>query len=332
MSEPEPALARHRANPTVSVVICCYTPQRWTQLTAAIESVGQQTLPASEVLVVVDHCPALTEMVRRNHPNVRTLENVGPQGLSGARNSGVAASGGDIVAFLDDDAVAACDWLEVLVAAYTDDRVLGVGGHVEPAWQSGRPDWFPHEFDWVVGCSHPGQPSVPAAVRNFIGANMSFRRLELAEIGGFRTDLGRIGTRPLGCEETELCLRLAARRPDGILRHQPAATVHHHVPSARGTWTYFRQRCFAEGLSKAVVARSCGPHRALAAERPYMVQILPRGFARALVARIDGTDPAGMRRAAALLAGLIITCGGYATGRMRRPHAATLAGHLRTAR
>ncbi|HET7094259.1 MAG TPA: glycosyltransferase family 2 protein, partial [Thermomicrobiales bacterium] len=191
----------------VSVVICAYADDRWPDLLAAVASVQTQTPAAREIIVVVDHNDALLDRVRTQIPGVAAVANVEPRGLSGARNSGVAASGGAIVAFLDDDATAAPDWLHQLCAAYDDPWVLGVGGAVEPAWAGGRPAWFPDEFDWVVGCTYRGMPGQTAPVRNLIGANMSFRRCVLEAVGGFRSGIGRIGALPVGCEETELCIR-----------------------------------------------------------------------------------------------------------------------------
>src|SRR5262249_47582484 len=98
-------------------------------------------------------------------------------------------------------------------ATYLDARGVGVGGLVKPAFEAGRPDWFPPELDWVVGCSYQGMPVRSAPVRNFIGANMSFRREIVADLHGFSTGLGRVGTTPLGCEETELCLRSSRPHP-----------------------------------------------------------------------------------------------------------------------
>src|SRR4029453_16604472 len=96
-------------------------------------------------------------------------------------------------------------------------------------------------------------------IRNFMGANMSFRRDALVDVGGFSTGLGRVGSTPLGCEETELCIRLASPHREGVLLYEPQALVRHHVPSSRATWGYFRSRCYHEGLSKAEVrARTRG--------------------------------------------------------------------------
>ncbi|MEU9079751.1 glycosyltransferase family 2 protein [Kitasatospora sp. NPDC048538] len=308
--------------PGLSVIVCAYTLDRWDDLRAAIGSLHGQHRPPDEVLLVVDHCPELVRRAGAEFPGVLVLPNHERQGLSGARNSGVAAASQEVVAFLDDDAAAEPGWTGHLLAPYRDPRVQGVGGLVLPRWDGGRPSWFPAEFDWVVGCSYRGLPTRRSAVRNFIGANMSFRRAEVLAAGGFRTDLGRVGTRPLGCEETELCLRLAERDPRGLLLHEPAAVVRHHVPAGRSTWAYFRARCFAEGRSKAAVARNRGSRAALASERRYLTATIPAALARSL--RAAGADP---RRAAALLAGVSVTVLGYAAGRI----AAALPGRPATA-
>ena len=304
-------------SPTLSVVVCAYTEDRWDDLSAAIASVRAQTRPlggaVDEILLVVDHCPELAARSRAAFPDVRTVTNRERRGLSGARNTGVAAAHGDVVAFLDDDAAAEPGWSSRLLAGYRDPAVHGVGGLVRPRWDTGRPSWFPPEFDWVVGCCYRGMSRHRAPVRNFIGANMSFRRADLLAAGGFRTDLGRVGTRPLGGEETELCLRIAARHPDGVLLYEPAAAVHHHVPAARSTWSYFRARCYAEGLSKAAVARYAGGGPALASERSYLRSTVPRALARGLRPG-SGTDPG---TALALATGVGAALAGYTTGRVR---------------
>ncbi|MFE5712751.1 glycosyltransferase family 2 protein [Streptomyces sp. NPDC056501] len=308
--------------PSLTVVVCAYTLDRWDDLRAAIGSLWAQRHPVTETVLVVDHCPDLYERASTAFPGVRVLANGEHKGLSGARNTGVAAARCEVVAFLDDDAAADPDWSARLLAPYADGAVVGVGGLVRPWWVTRRPVWFPREFDWVIGCSYHGLPEQPSPVRNFIGANMSFRRSELIGAGVFRTDLGRVGTRPLGCEETELCLRIAARRPDAVLLHEPAAAVRHRVPAARATWAYFVARCYAEGLSKAHVARLGGSRAALSSERAYLRSTVPRAFVRAL----RPGRPGGLRTASALVGGVGVTVAGYVVGRVRRPAPAPGAG------
>lgn len=298
----------------VSVVICAYTEDRWDDLSAAIESVREQTFPALEIIAVADHNPALRDRIRSEMPDVVAIENRYTRGLSGARNSGTAVARGGVIAFLDDDAVAAPDWLTWLVRGYDDPLVLGVGGVVEPDWLAGRPGWFPEEFDWVVGCAFRGMPQRREPVQRIIGANMSIRREVFAAIGGFHSGLGRVGKRPIAGEETEFCIRAIQRWPRRYFLYEPRAKVAHRVPASRGCWEYFRSRCYAEGLSKALVSRLVGTGEGLASERSYALRTLPQGALNGIGDGLFRRDPAGLARAGAIIAGLAVTTSGYLAG------------------
>ncbi|MEV0275972.1 glycosyltransferase family 2 protein [Streptomyces sp. NPDC050610] len=315
--------------PAVSVIVCVYTEDRWEDILAAVASVRDQSAPAHETLLVVDHNAALLRRLAKHYGDdgagaaagpgeVRVLANAGPRGLSAGRNTGVAESTGEIIAFLDDDAVAERDWLRRFADAYADPRVMAVGGRTAPVWESRRrPAWFPEEFDWVVGCTYRGLPPGRVRVRNVLGGNSSFRRTAFEAVGGFACGIGRDGDRlPLGCEETELCIRLSRAMPGAVLLIDDRAVIHHRVPAARERFRYFRTRAYAEGLSKALVAGSVGQREGLATERRYVTRVLPAGVARgvrdALLAR-----PGGAGRAGAIVAGVAAAAGGYALGSVR---------------
>jgi GT2 family glycosyltransferase len=299
---------------TVSVVICAYTMERWADIADAVASVQAQTRQAHEIILVADHNTELAGAARAAFPGVRVIENADSQGLSGARNTGIGAAAGDIVAFLDDDAAAGPTWLESMLAHYDDPDVQGVGGSATAVWRGGpRPRWLPAEFDWVVGCTYLGQPTATAPVRNLVGCNMSFRREVFALVGGFSAAVGRIGRRPLGCEETELCIRLGHALPDGKLLFDPAVNVAHRVSPDRRRFRYFRSRCYSEGLSKAMVSRLVGANSGLSAERTYVRSVLPRGVLQGL-RQFASLQPAGGARAFAIVFGLAATSLGYARG------------------
>jgi hypothetical protein len=305
------------APPSISVVVCAFTAERLPSMEEAVAALTGAPVRPHEIVLVIDHAPDLLERVTGLWPEVTAIPNDQTQGLSGARNAGVAAATGAVVAFLDDDAIPDRDWVARLGDAYVDPAVLGVGGRVRPRWVAGEPRWFPDEFAWVVGCTHSGMPAAPAPVRNVIGANMSFRRGELLAVGGFRQEFGRIGKNAAGAEETDVCIRIGQNRPDGKILYDPAIAVEHVVPPARGQVSYFLTRCLGEGRSKAALAASVGTEDGLADERSYVRSTLPRGVLRGLGATLRG-DLGGAQRAAMILAGLLVTTFGYATGRSRR--------------
>jgi glucosyl-dolichyl phosphate glucuronosyltransferase len=146
-----------------------------------------------------------------------------------------------------------------------------------------------------------------------MGCNMSARRAVFADVGGFAEDLGHIGRNPLGCEETEFCIRArqAARRAGRSARivFEPAAQVDHRVSADRVRWSYLRRRSWSEGLSKAAVSRMVGSDDALSTERSYVATVLPRAVLRELRAM----RPAS---AGAVVAALAATTAGYLRGRL----------------
>ena len=302
---------------SVSVIICAYASERWATLREAVSALQRQTLAPAEVIVVVDHNQALLQRVREELDGVRAVPNKSRRGLSGARNTGVTYASSAIVAFLDDDAVPASDWLARLVAPYADRDVMGTGGRCAPAWAAGRPRWFPPEFDWVVGCTYRGLPETTSDVRNPIGASMSFRAEALAATGPFREDIGRVGRTPLGCEETELAIRLRLRNPAARIVYVPAAEVAHFVPAARSKISYFLRRCHGEGISKALVLSAAGAGLALASERRYVRRTLPAAAVRGLFDTLRG-DAGGLLRATCIVVGLLAGVTGFIRGVVHR--------------
>ncbi|HEY0642271.1 MAG TPA: glycosyltransferase family 2 protein [Nocardioides sp.] len=299
---------------TLSVIICCYTMDRWSDLVAAVHEVERQAGDSAQVLVCVDHNDTLLRRASEALPRATVVASTHQRGLSGARNSAVEQASGDILVFLDDDAVPAEGWLRALLEPFASDDVAAVGGAATPAWPDRRPGWFPGEFDWVVGCSYLGQPSQRAQVRNVMGCNMAFRR-EVFDAGlRFSPAVGRNGNDSGGCEETELCIQLRRLWPESAVVFEPGAVVRHRVPASRTSWAYFARRCYAEGRSKARVSALVGPEDALSSEWDYTRRTLPRGLVRGLRDAVTG-EVRGLARSAAIVAGLGITSAGYARGR-----------------
>jgi hypothetical protein len=300
--------------PTVSVVIAAFTMDRWTDLQEAVASVHAQTVPVLETVVVIDHHPDLLARARRELTGVTVIPNAGGRGASGGRNTGVAASHGEVVAFLDDDAVASPRWLEPLLRHFSRPDVVGVGGRLDPLWAGPEPRWFPPEFGWAVGASYRGMPEDAGPVRNVWSGNMAIRRQVFDAIGGFRADFGKVGGRSRP-EDTDLCLRAAAGRDGGTWIYEPAGVACHRVPAYRATPGFFLRRCFHEGQGKAALAALNGVTESTSAERHYTRHLLPAGIVRGLRDATRG-DVFGGLRSAAIGAGFSFAAAGFLAGRV----------------
>jgi glycosyltransferase involved in cell wall biosynthesis len=310
-------VSRHQSAETASIVICTYTKDRLLTLQSAIDATRGQMSHEDELLVIVDHNEPLLAQCRASLNNCIVISNKHNRGLSGARNTAIEEASGSIVVFIDDDAVPFDGWLDALRVRYADKRVYGVGGLTAARWLGGRPRWFPAEFLWVVGCSHRGLPSRPGPVRNLTGANMSFRVGACRELGGFDETMGRVGDRPVSCEETEFSIRLTQANPDAILWYDPSAQAEHYLARQRSSLAYFIRRCWAEGVSKVEVSRRVGRSSALSTELDYVLRVLPSGIWRGL-RDVGGGDLWGTARAAMIVVGLATTSVGYCAGAVRR--------------
>ena len=298
--------------PSISVIICAHSLDRWELLRSAGSSATAEK--PDDVVVVIDHndrllMNAVEGLTRTSGPTrIRVIANSNQSGLSGARNTGIASTDATIVAFIDDDAEVIPGWIGHLLAPFSDTSVVAVGGRAMPARPDRFPAWWPPEYNWVVGCSWAGLPEALTEVRNVIGCCMAFRRDALVETDGFDPALGRVGSNAAGCEETELCIRL--RRGGARVLYEPRATVLHHVDDRRLTARYFVRRCWSEGRSKARITRrldggSLGPERRFAIDA--VRQSISTGTRATL--RLEWS---GIARAAALVGGLCTTGLGFA--------------------
>lgn len=161
-------------------------------------------------------------------------------------------------------------------------------------------------------------PDNASPVRNVIGASMSFRRAVIVEVGAFSPELGRVGSLPVGCEETELCIRAGQAHPDGHVLFDTGIRVDDLVPRERSTVRYFLSRWYSEDRSKAAVAWLAGAHRALSTERRHVSRTLPSGVLGGMRGCLAPGVVGGVGRAAAIVAGLAATITGYAAARLSR--------------
>jgi GT2 family glycosyltransferase len=324
-------MSANPTDPTATVVICAFADDRLELTVGCVEAALAQSPAPDEVIVVVDSNPQLLRLLsQRLSADVTVIPNAGTHGLSSARNTAISRAKSDVIAFLDDDAHPHPGWLAGLLAAFHDRLVVGAGGRAVANWDSGQPSWFPDAFLWVVGCSYEGQPD-SGSVRNPLGCNMAFRREVFERAGGFDPQMGRLGSLPLGCEETELCIRASREMPGSEIVLVPGASIDHWVPNSRAEPRYLLRRCYYEGISKALV-RTLGDTRSLDTERDYVAKTLTITIASALLKLLTGPDRRGAGgRILAVIGGLGAASAGYAVGAVTF-HFRPPAGLLRPSR
>jgi glycosyltransferase involved in cell wall biosynthesis len=279
----------------------------------SVASAQAQTLQPCEIIVCIDHneslfhdCAAVWADAACNPP-IRVIQNKYDGHLGSARNTAAEAAAGEILAFLDDDAVADKDWLEILTDAYKEERVGAVGGRPIPVFETSRPAWFPVQFDWVFGCAYDGLPTSRGPLSHLIGANMSVRRTLLEQVGGFHSD---------NHDDMDMCHRVAHIRGSEAVVYEPAAIVRHFVPASRLTWKYFWRRCFFVNQGKVEAFALMRDAATLGAEARFVWYALTTGVGREISQAAQG-QAYGLVRSAAIVAGVMLAAAGHVAGRIK---------------
>jgi glucosyl-dolichyl phosphate glucuronosyltransferase len=241
---------------TLTAAVCTRNRAGWTR--KAVQSLLAQDLPADRLDIVVidngstDDTAAVVAALAAGNPHLR-YESEPEPGLSRARNRAIRTAKGDVVAFLDDDAVADRSWarrhLEAFEAA---PDVQATGGRIDLVWPNGRPDWFPAERAGMYAGLDLGdsEHDLPAPGIPY-GANMAVRRSVFERIEPFALDLGRQGSGLLSGEERDLFERI--RSVGGRIRYLPDAAVGHHVLPDRVDPRWLLRRCYDQGRSEVAM-------------------------------------------------------------------------------
>ncbi len=276
----------------VSVVVCTYN--RCASVAETIAALSRQVVRTDTrwELIVVD-----------NNSTDRTRETVGQlasepgspeiryafeaqQGLSHARNHGIALARGELILFTDDDVIPEPDWVQTVADAMRDCGCDACGGYIAPIWEAEPPAWLTERFYGFLALKpDPNGPRILSAEEELpFGANMAFRREVFERVGLFDPGLGRMGNVLAGGEESDLFRRILGS--GGSVMYFPQARVHHKVEAFRTRKRYFRRWRFQGSRNLASRGGIRGSAR-LNGVPLYIFGQLGRSVARALRYRIS---------------------------------------------
>jgi glycosyltransferase involved in cell wall biosynthesis len=245
-----------RPVPEVSLIIC--TRNRSQLLADACRSMLEMEAPETswELLIVdndsTDDTLALARSIADANPGKVRVMVEKEIGLSATRNAGIRAARGQLLAFLDDDAFPARDWLSGIRAALAGPGVLCAGGPVEPLFQGELPTWLDDRFLPYLTVWDKGSEPQPLTYNEYPrGANIAYRREAFERFGLFSPHLGRKGSALTSCEEIEHCLRI--ERGGGLILYTPEARIRHWVDASRITPEWMMRRFAAQGRSEAII-------------------------------------------------------------------------------
>ncbi|HWW02827.1 MAG TPA: glycosyltransferase [Candidatus Acidoferrum sp.] len=227
-----------RRYPKVSVVVASFNGDR--TLKGCLDSLEVLNYPNYEIILVDDGSSDSTPQIASQHPKVRYFRHEANLGLSVARNTGIAAANGELVAFTDADCRADEDWLYYLVGDLLNGEFAGIGG----------PNLLPPE-DSAVAAAVMVSPGGPAHVmltdrqaEHIPGCNMAFFKWALDELGGFDPIFRQAG------DDVDLCWRL--QQAGYKIGFSPAGFVWHYRRSTVGA--YLRQQ-HGYGEAEALLVR-----------------------------------------------------------------------------
>ena len=306
----------------VSTIICAHSLDNYQNLAEAVTSLLVQTHPELEVIIAIDGNEEFYKKVVANYRSQDTVKAVllrENAGVSAARNAGVRVARGDVIAFMDDDAVADRQWVENLLSTYREYDAVAVGGKILPLWLGEKPDHLPEELYWLVGVTHDGFAGEEVVeVRNTFGPNMSFKREVFEKVGGFSESLGfaRKGAFYLQAEEPELALRMKQTLGKGVV-YNPHAIVYHKIPQSKLGVGILLRRAFYQGYSKALLGKLHVSADSMATEKSYLrallLKYIPRRVKR--IYRVEELKKLSVLIASILSVGLGFVCG-YAEERI----------------
>jgi glycosyltransferase involved in cell wall biosynthesis len=247
-----------------SIIVCTYN--RAESLRCTLDALLAQEAPAVqqwEIIVVdnnsIDHTRSVIEAAQRDRLHIR-YEFEPRQGLSHARNHGIACAKGEIILFTDDDVLPEPGWLQATLSGMAKYDADACGGYIAPLWETPPPAWLTERFYGFLAVRTERTDDYPILTTSQapFGANMAFRRSVFDRVGLFDTSRGRKGNVLASGEDGEMFERILGAGLKAVFLGQ--SRVHHKVESFRLTKRYFRRWRFQ-------TSRNIAQSRGLAGER-----------------------------------------------------------------
>ena len=245
----------------ITLIICTYNREKY--IGPLLESIAKNDYPTSdyEIVLVDNNCTDNTrgvcEQFATTHPEI-TLRYVveTEQGLSAARNKGIKEAKGDIIIYVDDDALVDADYIRIYAEQFAaHPETMAPGGPIEPLYETEEPKWMsPYTKALLTAWMNYGDK-----VREYPngrypgGGNAAYRKVVFEKVGLFNTELGRKGSALLASEEKDIFDKMKAQGMQVL--YLPTPVLHHIIPQAKLEEDYFNRLTLQIGRSERM--RTC---------------------------------------------------------------------------
>ncbi len=301
----------------MDLTVCICTHDRPRYVRDCLRGLRRQTVAEDRfATLIVDSGspePARSELrdLTRQHPGARLIR-VDEPGVSVARNVGADAATTDYIAYIDDDAIPAEDWVAAITDALAErnDRPVVLGGRILPKWEAPLPPWWPDSLRGLLsiieyeGLGEFRTADLPSGMEPY-GCNMVVHVASLLNTGGFGRGIGRVGGVLLSDEDVQLAWRL---QDEGLsARYDSRIVVHHQIQATRLNPEWLLSRLYWQGASTVLTRRLLRDNDAVWRELPRRMLVAtlfapaapwPETSTRFLAARWRRAYSAGFVRAA----------------------------------
>jgi glycosyltransferase involved in cell wall biosynthesis len=313
----------------LSIIISIYSMNRYHDLLDLLCAIKIQTTECFECIIVVDENETLFEMINefllsKDIKCAITVYNSKNRGLSYSRNVGVEHARGEIVGFIDDDAIPFPKWAESIIETFDDKTIGAVAGEIIPLWEYEEMSWFPKVLYWMISCSYRSNPGTKVETDRGFGTNMAFRKDLVNSIGGFDVSLGIDGKKWIGGEDTLMFLKIKSLGKKVVF--DPNAIVYHKITANRIHLINIIKRAINGGISVAALQKAGEYNVMKSTEKDYLRKIFSEFFPNYLKYFVKNGSLSTLKQM--FIVGMVLSLEplGYAYGLIKfRPRQGTFA-------